>query len=82
MVCEADEAECVGEFSVIKGTGGPLLERKTAEKLNVLCVRPDKLTNICAIVEEGCDQDIRESCTDILTGVAGKGKRLSPQATR
>lgn len=38
-------AECVDEFLVIKGTGGPLLGRKTAEKLNVLCIRPDMLSH-------------------------------------
>lgn len=32
---------------------------------------------ICPIVKEGCDQDIRERCTDILTpGVAGKFKKI------
>ena len=43
VVCEGNEAECVDEFTVIKGTGRPLLGRKTAEKLNVLRVGPEKL---------------------------------------
>ena len=69
VVCEDNGAECVDEFTVIKGTGRPLLGRKTAEKLNVLRVGPENIPNICSIVEEGCDQDIRESYADILTGV-------------
>ena len=80
LVCEDNGAECVDEFTVIKGTGRPLLGRKTAEKLNMLHVGPENITNICSIVEEGCYQDIQESYTDILTGVR-KLKRLSPQVT-
>ena len=69
LVCEDNRAECADVFTVIKGTGRPLLGRKTAEKLNMLHVGPENITNICSIVEEGCDQDIQESYTDILTGV-------------
>ena len=69
VVCEDNGAECVDEFRFIKGTGRPLLGKKTAEKLNVLRVGPENVPNICSIVEEGCDQDIRESYADILTGV-------------
>ena len=69
VVCEDNGAECVDEFMVIKRTGRPLLGRKTPEKLNVLRVRPDNIPNICSIVEEGCDQDIRKSYADILTRV-------------
>ena len=65
--------KCVDEFTVIKGTGGPLLGRKSAEKLNVLRVGPENVPNICSIVEEGCDHDTRESYAYILTRV-GKGK--------
>ena len=68
-VCEDNGAECVDEFTVVKGTGRPLLGKKTAEKLKVLRVGPENVPNICSIVEEGCDQDIRESYADILTGV-------------
>ena len=46
-------AECVDEFLVIKGTGGPLLGRKTAEKLNVLCIRPDMLVLYLSHSERG-----------------------------
>ena len=35
----------------------------------MLRVGPENIPNICSIVEEGCDQDIRESYADILTGV-------------
>ena len=35
----------------------------------MLRVGPENVPNICFIVEEGCDQDIRESYADILTGV-------------
>ena len=80
VVCEDDGAECVNEFTVIKGTGRPLLGRKKAEKLNMLRVGPENVPNICSTVEEGCDQDIQESYTDILTGFR-KLKRLSPQVT-
>ena len=57
------------EFTVIKGTGRPLLGRKTAEKLNLLGVGPENVPNICSILEEGCDLDIRENYADILTEV-------------
>ena len=35
VVCEDNGAECVDEFTVIRGTGRPLLGRKTSEKLKV-----------------------------------------------
>ena len=35
----------------------------------MLRIGPENVPNICSIVEEGCDQDIRESYADILTGV-------------
>ena len=69
VVYEDNGAEYVDDFTVIKGTGRPLLGKRTAEKLNVLRVGPENVPNICSIVEEGCDQDIRESYADILTGV-------------
>ena len=69
VLCADNGAECVDEFTIMKGTGGALLGRKTAEKLNVLRVGPENVPTICSIVEEGCDQDIRESYADILTGV-------------
>ena len=69
MVYEANVVECVDKFTVIKGTGRPLLGRKTAEKLNVLGVGPESVPNICFVVEVGCDQDIRENYTNILTEV-------------
>ena len=56
VVSEDNRAECVHEFTVIKGTGRALLGRKIAEKLNVLRVGPENVPNICSIVEEGCDQ--------------------------
>ena len=49
-----------------------MLGRKTAEKLNVSRVRPENVPNVCCILEEGCDYDIRESYADTLTEV---GKR-------
>ena len=53
VVCEDNRAGCVYEFTVIKGTGRPLLGKKTAEKLNVLYLGPENVPNICSIVEEG-----------------------------
>ena len=35
IACEASGEGCVDEFTVIKGTGKPLLGRDTAEKLKV-----------------------------------------------
>ena len=69
VVCKDNGAECVDEFTVIKGTGRPLLGWKTAEKLDVLRVGPENIHNICSMVEKGCNQDIRESYADIVTGV-------------
>ena len=70
VVCEINGVKCVDdEFTVIKGTGRPLLGRKTAEKLNLLRVGRENVPNICSIVEEGSDQDTRESYADIPSGV-------------
>ena len=66
----ADSGEvCVDEFTVIRGTGRPLLGRSTAEKLKVLRVGPASGPQVCSVMAEGSDEDIREEYADILTGV-------------
>ena len=70
IACEASGEGCVGEFTVIKGTGKPLLGRRsTAEKLKVLRVGPVSEPRVCSVVTEGSDEGIREEYADILTGV-------------
>ena len=69
IACEASGEGCVGEFTVIKGTGKPLLGRSTAEKLKVLRVGPVSEPQVCSVVTEGSDEGIREEYADILTGV-------------
>ena len=69
IACTASGEECVDEFTVIKGTGKPLLGRSTAEKLKVLLVGPASGPQVCSVVTEGSDKDIREEYGNILTGV-------------
>ena len=69
IVCQASGEECVDEFTVIKGTGKPLLGRSTAEKLKVLRVGPVSEPQVCSVAAEGSDEGIREQYADILTGV-------------
>ena len=69
IVCEAAGEQCVDEFTVIKGTGKPLLGKNTAEKLKLLRVGPVYGAQVCSVATEGSDTDIREGYADILTGV-------------
>ena len=65
IVCEISGASCVGEFTVVKGSGRLLLGKNTAEKLGVLRVGPD----VCSLTTEGSDADIREKYREVFTGV-------------
>ena len=77
IACTASGEECVDEFTVIKSTGKPRLGRSTAEKLKVLRVGPAIGPQVCSMVTEGSDRDIREEYGDILTGVGKlKGYQL------
>lgn len=69
IACAENGEVCVDEFTVIKGTGRPLLGRSTSEKLKVLRVGPASRPQVCSVVTEGSDKDIREEYVDILTGV-------------
>ena len=69
IACEASGEGCVDEFTVIKDTGTPLLGRDTAGKLKVLRVGPVGEPQVCSVVTEGSDEDIRKEYADILTGV-------------
>lgn len=71
VACDASGEGCVDEFTVIKGTGKPLLGRSTAEKLKVLRVGPSLFSEprVCSVVSEGSDEGIREEYADILSGV-------------
>ena len=69
IVCEISGNSCLDEFTVVKGSGRPVLGKNTAEKLGVLRVGPD----VCSLTTEGSDADIREKYREIFTG-AGKLK--------
>ena len=69
IACKASREVCVDKFIVIRGSGRPLLGRSTAEKLKVLRVGPAGKTQVCSMVTEGGDKDIRKEFSDILTGV-------------
>ena len=69
ILCEASGEECVDEFTVIKGTGKPLLGRSTAEKLKVLRAGPVSEPQVCSVAAEGSDEGIWEQYADMLTGV-------------
>ena len=77
IVCEANGETCVDEFTVIKGDGRPLLGRKTAEKLDVLRVRPEKEEEAYTVTKQANDVDIREKYPALFTGVGKlKGYKL------
>ena len=65
IVCEISGDSCVGEFTVVKGPGRPLLGKNTADKLGVLRVGRD----VCSLTTEGSDADIREKYREFFTGV-------------
>ena len=69
IVCEANGEKCTDEFTVMKGNGKPLLGKKTAEKLKVLRVGPERKGTVYTVTEEGSDSNIWEEYTDIFTGV-------------
>ena len=75
--CETNNNKCLGEFRVIKGVGKTLLERNTAEKLDVLRVGPFEHTHY-TVAEEGMDAVITES-RDLKAMIAGFEKQIKAQ---
>ena len=58
IACTASGEERVDQFTVINGTGKPLLGRSTAEKLKMLRVGPVSGPQVCSVVTEGSDKGI------------------------
>ena len=69
IVCKTSGEKCMDEFTVIKGTGKPLLGKSTAEKLKVLHVGPLYGAKVCSVATEGSDTDIRTQYADVFDGV-------------
>ena len=69
IACKASGELCMNEFTVIRGSGRPLLQRSTAEKLKVLRVGSASKIQVCSMMMEGGDRDIRKEFSGILTGV-------------
>ena len=71
IICKANGAKCVDEFTVIKGNGKSILGKRTAERLKVLRVGPADTAEgtVNTVTEEGSDSDIRKEFADLFTGV-------------
>ena len=72
IVCEESGERCTAEFTVIKGTGRPLLGRKTAEMLSVLRVSPTQESRVHSV--SGQNSDILGQYPDLFSGEVGKLK--------
>ena len=58
------------EFTVVEGRGKALLGKDTAEKLNVLRVRPPNSPQEYSITSEGTSVDIVKNFADVFSGVS------------
>ena len=57
------------EFTVVEGRGKALLGKDTAEKLNVLRVRPPNSPQEYSITSEGTSVDVVKNFSDVFSGV-------------
>ena len=68
IICKANGAKCVHEFTVIKGNGKSILGKRTAERLKVLRDGTAEGT-VNTVSEEGSDSNIWKEFADLFTGV-------------
>ena len=71
--CDVTGKCCDTEFTVAKVIGSPILEKETAENLDVLRVGPPMDAQIYSLTQEGDDEDINKRYPRIFEGV-GKFK--------
>ena len=69
VMCKDTGKRCVGEFTVIKGEGRPIIGKATAERLDMLRVGPPNGDQVCSVVKEGCKEDIVKAYPEVFNGV-------------